>query len=86
MYFSIVYSFPNIVFSVSYKSKETLPNENWKVETRLASYYVEAWIKFDSIHYRVEITEIEDYLYAHPHQIIKDPIDQKYKYSNIIIS
>ena len=86
MYFSNVYSFPNIVFSASDKSKETLPYENWKVETRLASYYVEAWMKFDSINYRVEITEIEHYLYAHPHQIIKDPIDQKYKYSNIIIS
>ena len=86
MYFSNVYSFPNIVFSASDKSKETLPYQDWKVESRLASYYVEAWIKFDAINYRKDITEIEHYLYAHPHQIIKDPIDQKYKYSNIIIS
>ena len=86
MYFSNFYSFPNIVFSASDKSLETLPYKNWKEESRLASYYVECWIKFDAINYREEITEIEHYLYAHPHQIIKDPIDQKYKYSNIIIS
>ena len=86
MYFSNVYSFPNVVFSASDKSRETLPYEHWKVESRLASYYVEAWIKFDTLNYRNEITEIEHYLYAHPHQIIKDPIDQKYKYSNLLIS
>ena len=86
MYFSNVYSFPNVVFSASDKSKETLPYEDWKIESRLASYYVEIWMKFDALNYRDEIIEIEHYLYAHPHQIIKDPVDQKYKYSNIIIS
>ena len=86
MYFSNVYSFPNVVFSASEKSLETLDYRNWKEESRLASYYVEIWMKFDTLNYREEITEIEHYLYAHPHQIIKDPIDQKYKYSNIIIS
>ena len=43
-------------------------------------------MKFDALNYRKEITDIEHYLYAHPHQIIKDPIDQKYKYSNKLIS
>ena len=86
MYFSHIYSFPNVVFDASDKLLENLPYKNWKIESRLASYFVEAWIKFDSINYRVEITEKEHYLYAHPHQIIKDPIDQKYKYSNLIIS
>ena len=86
MYFSNWYSFPNVVFSASDKSLENLPYQHWSVEKRLASYYVEIWMKFDAINYREEITEIEHYLYAHPHQIIKDPIDQKYKYSNLIIS
>ena len=86
MYFSNEYSFPNIVFSPADKNLETAKYVYWKDETRLASYYVEIWMKFDVLNYRNEITEREHYLYAHPHQIIKDPIDQKYKYSNIIIS
>ena len=86
MYFSNYYSFPNVVFSASDKSLEYASYKHWKIETRLPSYYVEIWIKFDAINYKGDITEIEHYLYAHPHQIIKDPIDQKYKYSNLIIS
>ena len=82
MYFSNVYSFPNVVFSISDKSLEMEPYKDWKTKSRLVSYYIEVWIKFDE----VEITEKEHYLYAHPHQIIKDPVDQKYKYSNLIIS
>ena len=86
MYFSNEYSFPNIVFSPADKNLEMAPYVYWKDETRLASYYVEIWMKFDVLNYRNEITEREHYLYAHPHQIIKEPIDQKYKYSNNIIS
>ena len=86
MYFSNYYSFPNVVFSASDKSLENAPYRHWKIESRIPSYYIEIWIKFDTINYKGEITEIEHYLYAHPHQIIKDPIDQKYKYSNLIIS
>ena len=86
MYFSNVYSFPNVVFDPSDKARENADYVDWKDETRLASYYIEVWIKFDALNYRNEITEIEHYLYAHPHQIIKDPIDQKYKYSNKLIS
>ena len=86
MYFSNYYSFPNVVFSASDKTLETAPYRHWKLESRIPSYYIEIWIKFDAINYKGEITEIEHYLYAHPHQIIKDPIDQKYKYSNLIIS
>ena len=86
MYFSNEYSFPNIVFSPANKSLETAPYVYWKDESRLASYYVEVWMKFDILNCRKEIIEKEHYLYAHPHQIIKDPIEQKYKYSNIIIS
>jgi len=86
MYFSNVYSFPNIIFSPANKALENQPYLDWNTETRIPSYYVEVWIKFDALNYREEITEIQHYLYAHPHQIIKDPIDQKYKYSNKLIS
>ena len=86
MYFSNVYSFPNVIFSPANKAIENDPYQDWKTETRLASYYIEVWMKFDALNYRKEITEIEYYLYAHPHQIIKDPADQKYKYSNKLIS
>ena len=86
MYFSNVYSFPNIIFNAPGKERELQNYLDWKEETRLASYYIEVWMKFDALNYRKEITEIEHYLYAHPHQIIKDPIDQKYKYSNKLIS
>ena len=86
MYFSNVYSFPNIIYNAPGKTREDEDYINWKEEPRLASYYIEVWIKFDALNYRNEITEIEHYLYAHPHQIIKDPIDQKYKYSNKKIS
>ena len=86
MYFSNVYSFPNIIFNTADKSTENLPYLDWNTETRLASYYIEIWMKFDALNYRKEISDIEHYLYAHPHQIIKDPVDQKYKYSNKLIS
>ena len=86
MYFSNIYSFPNVVFSPSNKALENAPYQYWKDETRIPSYYVEIWIKFDALNYRNEITEKEHYLYAYPHQIIKDPNDQKYKYSNLVIS
>ena len=75
-----------MVFNAASKLEEFNDYKYWKIESRLASYYVEIWMKFDALNYRNEITEIEHYLYAHPHQIIKDPVDQKYKYSNIIIS
>ena len=86
MYFSNVYSFPNVIFNAPGKGRENEDYLDWKQETRLASYYIEVWIKFDALNYREQITEIQHYLYAHPHQIIKDPIDQKYKYSNKLIS
>ena len=86
MYFSNVYSFPNIIFNVADVATEKMPYLDWNTETRLPSYYIEIWMKFDALNYRKEITDIEHYLYAHPHQIIKDPIDQKYKYSNKLIS
>ena len=86
MYFSNVYSFPNVVFSAPGSNLGNGEYIDWKKEPRLASYYLEIWMKFDMINYRVENTEIEQYLYAHPHQIIKYPIDQKYKYSNLLIS
>ena len=86
MYFSNVYSFPNIIFNVADVQTEKEPYLDWNTETRLPSYFIEIWMKFDAINYRTEITDIEHYLYAHPHQIIKDPIDQKYKYSNKLIS
>jgi hypothetical protein len=63
-----------------------VPYQDWKTESRLYSYYVEDWIKFDALNYRLEITEKDHYLYALPYQIIKDPVDRKYKYSNLIIS
>ena len=75
MYFSNVYSFPNVVFSAPGSNLGNGEYIDWKDEPRLASYYLEIWMKFDMINYRVENTEIEHYLYAHPHQIIKDPID-----------
>ena len=84
MYFSNVYSFPNIVFSPPVSS-ETADYEDYKTETRLVSYYIEVWMKLDTINYRKKNTDVEYYLYAHPHQIIKDPLDQKLKYSNIQI-
>ena len=104
MYFSNVYSFPNIIFNAPGKDREKQDYLDWKEELRLASYYIEIWMKFDTLNYREQsyyieiwmkfdtlnyreqITEIHHYLYAHPHQIIKDPVDQKYKYSNILIS
>ena len=86
MYFSNVYSFPNIIFNAPGKDREKEDYLDWKVEKRLASYYIEIWMKFDTLNYREQITEIHHYLYAHPHQIIKDPVDQKYKYSNKLIS
>ena len=86
MYFSNFYSFPNVIFNAADKTRENVPYLDWNQETRLASYYVEIWMKFDALNYREEIEDIEYYLYAHPHQIIKDPIDQKYKYSNKLIS
>ena len=85
MYFSNVYSFPNIVFSPPVSS-ETADYEDYKTETRLVSYYIEVWMKLDSLNYRKENTVVEHYLFAHPHQIIKDPLDHKFKYSNRIIS
>ena len=86
MYFSNFYSFPNVIFNAADKARENVDYLDWNQETRLASYYVEIWMKFDALNYREEIEDIEYYLYAHPHQIIKDPIDQKYKYSNKLIS
>ena len=43
-------------------------------------------MKLDAIHYRGVIKETEHYLYADPHQIFKDSLDQKFKYSNKLIS
>ena len=85
MYFSTLYSFPNIVFDAKpLKSDEDYGD--WKTETRLASYFLEIWMKLDAIHYRGVIKETEYYLYADPHQIFKDSLDQKFKYSNKLIS
>ena len=85
MYFSNVYSFPNVVFNPSISNSNS-DYGDWRTETRLASYYIEVWIKIDSLNYNEIITEIEHYLYANPHEIIKDPIDQKYKYKNKLVS
>ena len=85
MYFSNIYSFPNVVFNPSI-SNSLSDYGNWQTESRLASYYVEIWIKFDVLNYNNIITEIEHYLYANPHEIIKDPIDQRYKYKNSLVS
>ena len=86
LYFSNVYSFPNVVFSPADKSIEYLDYRDWKIETRLASYYVEVWIKLDSLNYRNKITENEYYLFAHPHIILKSSVDQRFKYSNKFLS
>ena len=86
MYFSNVYSFPNVVFSPADKTIENMDYLDWKEETRIASYYLEIWIKFDALNNKKDNPEVEYYLYAHPHQIIKDPEDKKYKYSNKLIS
>ena len=85
MYFSNIYSFPNVVFNPIISSS-TSDYGNWQTESRLASYYIEVWIKFDALNYNNIITEIEHYLYANPHEIIKDSIDQKYKYKNRLVS
>ena len=85
MYFSNFYSFPNVVFSPSITS-EDVEYGDYKTETRLVSYYIEVWMKLDTLNYRKQNTEVEHYLFAHPHQIIKDPLDQKFKYSNRIVS
>ena len=86
LYFSNIYSFPNTVFDATDYTKENFDYLDWKEETRIPSYYLEIWMKFDLLNYRNVITNTEYYLYAHPHQIIKDPRDQKYKYSNKLIS
>ena len=87
LYFSNEYSFPNTVFDSANKSIEYWDyNNNNNEDTRLVSYYIEVYMKFDSLNYRKKITNVEHYLYAHPHQIIKDPSDQNYKYSNRLLS
>ena len=86
LYFSNIYSFSNTVFDPDIKSIENSDYQNWKIEKRVPSYYLEVWMKFDAINYKKEMTEVEYYLYAHPHIIIKDPEDKMYKYSNKILS
>ena len=87
MYFSNIYSFPNVVFYPDINVDDNNDyNSDWTQELRLPSYYVEIWMKLDAINNRKILTEIEHYLLAYPHRIIKDPVDQKFKYSNLLMS
>ena len=85
MYFSNFYSFPNIVFS-AVTSSESEEYADITTEKRIVSYFIEIWMKLDTINYKKTVTELEYYLLAHPHVIFKDPVDQKFKYANRIIS
>ena len=62
MYFSNVYSFPNVVFSPADKTIENMDYLDWKEETRIASYYLEIWIKFDALNNKKDNSEVEYYL------------------------
>ena len=56
LYFSNEYSFPNTVFDSANKSIEYLDyNNNNNEDTRLVSYYIEVYMKFDSLNYRKKI-------------------------------